>query len=69
MCGALLVSVVACLATASAAGAPATISVLKRIAHDTQFPSGCVGSVYSPVLQRNALTEPHVAVDPSDARR
>jgi hypothetical protein len=65
----LLVSVVACLATVSAAAAPATVSGLKRIAHDTQFPSGCVGSVYSPVLQRNALTEPHVAVDPSDARR
>jgi hypothetical protein len=43
--------------------------VLKRVAHESQFASGCVGSVYAPVLQRHALTEPHVAVDPKDARR
>jgi hypothetical protein len=54
---------------APAAAAPARVAILKRVAHETQFPAGCVGSVYSPVLQRNALTEPHIAVDPENARR
>jgi hypothetical protein len=64
--------VVACaLALAFAApafAAPAHVSVMTRVAHESQFPSGCVGSVYSPVLPRNALTEPHVTVNPKDAR-
>jgi hypothetical protein len=54
---------------APALAAPATITVRTRVAHETQFPSGCTASVYGPVLQRNALTEPHIAVDPKDARR
>jgi hypothetical protein len=54
---------------APAAAAPARVAILKRVAHETQFPAGCVGSVYNPVLQRNALAEPHIAVDPKDGRR
>src|SRR4051812_16955370 len=50
-----------------ALAAPAKVTVRTRVAHETQFPSGCTGSVYGPVLQRNALTEPHLAVDPHDA--
>jgi hypothetical protein len=51
-----------------ALAAPAKVTVRTRVAHETQFPSGCTASVYGPVLQRNALTEPHLAVDPHDAR-
>jgi hypothetical protein len=49
--------------------APGRVTVRTRVAHVTQFPSGCTASVYGPVLQRNALTEPHIAVDPNHANR
>jgi hypothetical protein len=51
-----------------AMAAPARVTVSTRVAHETQFPSGCTASVYGPVLQRNALSEPHIAVDPKRAR-
>jgi hypothetical protein len=58
----------ACAFAAPALAAPANVAVMTRVAHESQFPSGCMGSAYAPVLPRNALTEPHVTVNPKDAR-